>query len=392
MWTVWPSRWFTNAKTAFVIGALGFILALWMASYDAWQNFQQTTLWNVRISETKGCFPKMRSRGRVIFVKEWNILRYATDKLIIANIKTGSWSHMSYCRFCCTLAQTVFWFFLKVWQFLLKLEIRGEFNKFVELGIFLYNSRFLFSFLCSVNLCQLNDNSRSVNTYIFCSYYLFENLYPQAKMESQNIEFRAVIKFLTKEGAKAKEIHRPMADLYGDSSPKYSTVAKWSAEFKRGQDSLEDDPRPGRPADFISQEMIHRVERLVLNNRWIKVAKLASECGISNGRVYTIIHEYLGMSKVSARWVHRNLDMQDHQQRVESSQELLEVYKANPEDFHTRLVTGDETLLHHWDSDTKKESIQWKHPGSPPPKKFCTQPSASKVMAMVFWDSKGLYW
>ena len=82
--------------------------------------------------------------------------------------------------------------------------------------------------------------------------------------------------------------------------------------------------------------------------------------------------------------------MQDRQQRVESSQELLEVYSANPEDFHTHLVTGDETWLHHWDPDTKKESMQWKRPGSPPPKKFCTQPSASKVMAMVFWDSKGI--
>ena len=89
----------------------------------------------------------------------------------------------------------------------------------------------------------MNDNSRSVNTYIFWSYFLFENLYPLVKkMESQNIEFRAVIKFLTKEGAKAKDV----ADVYGDSSPKYSTVAKWSAEFKRGRDSLEDDPRPGR--------------------------------------------------------------------------------------------------------------------------------------------------
>ena len=191
--------------------------------------------------------------------------------------------------------------------------------------------------------------------YIFCSYFLFENLYPKAKMESQNIEFRAVIKFLTKEGAKAKETHRRMADVNNDSSPKYSTVAKWSAEFKRGRDSLEDDPRPGHPADVISQEMIDRVERLVLNNRRIKVAELASECGISNGSVYTIIHEHLGMSKVSARWVPRNLNMQDRQQRVESSQELLEVYNANPEDFHTRLVTGDETWLHHWDPDTKQE-------------------------------------
>ena len=66
-------------------------------------------------------------------------------------------------------------------------------------------------------------------------------------MESQNIEFRAVIKFLTKEGAKAKEIHRRMLDVYGDSSPKYSTVAKWSAEFKRGRDSLEDDPNARSP-------------------------------------------------------------------------------------------------------------------------------------------------
>ena len=141
---------------------------------------------------------------------------------------------------------------------------------------------------------------------------------------------------------------------YYHSSPKYSTVAKLSAEFKHGQDSLEDDPRPGRPADVISQEMIDHVERLELNNRRIKVAKLASECGISNGSVYTIIHEHLGMSKVSARWVPRNLNMQDHQQRVESSKELLEVYNANPEDFHTRLVTGDETWLHHWTHILKK--------------------------------------
>ena len=37
--------------------------------------------------------------------------------------------------------------------------------------------------------------------------------------------------------------------------------------------------------------------------------------------------------------------MQDRQQSVESSQELLEVYNATPEDFHTRLVTGVETWL-----------------------------------------------
>ena len=41
-----------------------------------------------------------------------------------------------------------------------------------------------------------------------------------AKMEYQNIEFRAV----TKEGANAKEINWCMADVFGDSSTKYSKV------------------------------------------------------------------------------------------------------------------------------------------------------------------------
>ena len=45
-------------------------------------------------------------------------------------------------------------------------------------------------------------------------------------MDSQNIEFIAVIKFLTKEGAKAKEIHRHMADVYGDSSPQWQVVSR----------------------------------------------------------------------------------------------------------------------------------------------------------------------
>ena len=127
-----------------------------------------------------------------------------------------------------------------------------------------------------------------------------------------------------------------------------------------------------------------------MNDRRIRIDDIARECDISHGSVYTVIHEHLGMSKVSARWVPRNLNVQDRFQRLQSSRELLGIYNDNPESFHLRLVTGDETWIHHWDPETKKESMQWKHPGSPPPKKFKTQPSAGKVMATVFWDSKGV--
>ena len=162
-------------------------------------------------------------------------------------------------------------------------------------------------------------------------------------MENKNIEFRAVIRFLTKEGTNATEIHKLMTGVYGDSSPAYSTVAKWAGEFKHGRSSLEDDPRSDRPADVITKEMVASVGTLIMNDRRIKIDDIASECKISNGSVSTIIHENLGMSKVSARWVPRNLNVHDRLQRLQSSRELLGVYEENPESFHACLMTGDET-------------------------------------------------
>jgi hypothetical protein len=53
-------------------------------------------------------------------------------------------------------------------------------------------------------------------------------------------------------------------------------------------------------------------------------------------------------------------------------------------------VTGDETWVHHYDPETKQESMQWTHQGSPPPKKFKVQKSAGKIMATVFWDIEGI--
>lgn len=117
----------------------------------------------------------------------------------------------------------------------------------------------------------------------------------------------------------------------------------------------------------------------------MKVSELAVEFQISVGSIEQIIHDHLGMSKVSVRWVPRNLSTQDRHQRTESCKELVALYNEDEARFISRLVTGDETWIHHWDPETKLESMQWKHPGSPPPKKFRTQPSAGKVMATIFW-------
>ncbi|GFO06143.1 histone-lysine N-methyltransferase SETMAR [Plakobranchus ocellatus] len=54
------------------------------------------------------------------------------------------------------------------------------------------------------------------------------------------------------------------------------------------------------------------------------------------------------------------------------------------------LITGDETWLHLSTPETKRDSMTWKHPSSLVTKKFKVQQLATKVMASVFWDSRGM--
>jgi transposase len=61
------------------------------------------------------------------------------------------------------------------------------------------------------------------------------------------VENRAVIKFFVKEGLMPNEIHSKFIKVYGNSSPSFSTVKKWAAEFKRGHTGLEYNPREGCP-------------------------------------------------------------------------------------------------------------------------------------------------
>jgi len=57
-------------------------------------------------------------------------------------------------------------------------------------------------------------------------------------LKMDNIVYRAVMKFFVIEGLTPNEIHSKFIKVYGDSSPSFSTIKKWAAEFKCGRTSL----------------------------------------------------------------------------------------------------------------------------------------------------------
>ena len=48
----------------------------------------------------------------------------------------------------------------------------------------------------------------------------------------------------------------------------------------------------------------------------------------------------------------------------------------------------DETWLYHYDSETKQQSMEWRHSGTPRPKLSRVQKSAGKVLAWIFLGSR----
>ena len=203
---------------------------------------------------------------------------------------------------------------------------------------------------------------------------------------SSKVEHRAVIRYLYLKG---KVIHGELAAVNGSSAPSYAQVKFWVGEFKRGITFLEDEPRSGRPLDATDEEMYKKVRDLVYSDRRIQVEEIAQALGISHGSVSTILHDRLGMRKLTARWVPKSLSDEQMATRASVCSTLFKRFRSK-DDFLLRLVTVDKTWVRHNEPENKAQSRQWVGPGSPRPKKFQTQPSAGKVMATVFWDAKGV--
>ena len=68
---------------------------------------------------------------------------------------------------------------------------------------------------------------------------------------------------------------------------------------------------------------------------------------------------------------------------------MAELIKSDPAVLDA-LVTCDESKIYCYDPETKRQSSQWKHSGSPRPKKARQSKSTHKLLMIPFFDSTGL--
>jgi len=189
------------------------------------------------------------------------------------------------------------------------------------------------------------------------------------------------------QGKAPKEIHAILTETLGEHAPTYA-VKNRVAQFKRDDFSNYDAPRPGRTKTVTTPEIIDQIHELILEDRRISAKSVAGQLGISRERAGSIIYEDFDMRKLSAKWVPKCQNADQKRQRCQSSEQLLEFFRRDPNDFLSRLVTMDETWLYHYDPETKQQSMDWRHSGSPRPKKIPSPKIRWKSSRLDFWGSK----
>ena len=75
--------------------------------------------------------------------------------------------------------------------------------------------------------------------------------------------------------------------------------------------------------------MIDKIYDIVLNDRRLKVREISETVKFSVERVWHILHECLGMRKLSARWVSRLLTANYKRVRVVASEQCLGLFQSN---------------------------------------------------------------
>ena len=187
----------------------------------------------------------------------------------------------------------------------------------------------------------------------------------------------------------ATETYGMLQTAFGASCMNRASVFEWHKKFKEGRESVRDNERCGRSKEVNTPDLIGQIKNCMDKDRHVSTETISAQFDVSLGTVHTIIREELKMRKICAQFVPRVLREDQKERRCHDSREIVELINSDPSVFDA-LVTCDESWIYCYEPETKRQSSQWKHAGSPRPKKARQSKSTHKLLMIPFFDSTGM--
>ena len=192
------------------------------------------------------------------------------------------------------------------------------------------------------------------------------------------LEERYARQFCFKLGKNATEAYGILQTAFWQSCMNRASVFEWHKRFKEGREYLRDDERCGRSKEVRTPELIGQIKNFMDKDCHVSLETISAQFDVSVETVHTIIRKELKMRKICAKFVPR-VPREDQKERLyHDSREMVELIKSNP-------VVLD-ALVTCYDPETKRQSSQWKHAGSPRSKKARQSKSTRKLLIPFFWQ------
>ena len=197
------------------------------------------------------------------------------------------------------------------------------------------------------------------------------------------LEERYVIQLCFKLGKNTSETYGMLQTAFRPSCMNRASVFEWHKRFKEGRESVRDDERCGRSKEVNTRELIGQIKDFMDKDRRVSIKTISAQFDVNVGTVHTIILEKLKMQKICVKFVPRVLREDQKERRCHDSREMVELINSDPAVLDA-LVTCGESWIYCYDPETKRQSSQWKHAGSPRPKKVRRSKSTHKLLIISF--------
>ncbi|CAK9811861.1 Mariner Mos1 transposase [Anthophora quadrimaculata] len=204
-----------------------------------------------------------------------------------------------------------------------------------------------------------------------------------------SVEQRVCLKFCVANDISCSESLRMLQKAFGDSALSKTRAYEWYKQFKNGRTAIDDLSRAGRPSTANTEENVAKAKEIVLKNRRTSLRELASELSIAYGTAQQILVDTLGMRRVAARLVPKDLNFVQKHHRKTVAADLISEARNDPT-FMKRIITGDETWVYQYDMETSQQSSEWRLENEPKPKKPRQSRSKVKILLTVFFDFRGV--
>ncbi|GLG99328.1 Mariner Mos1 transposase [Gryllus bimaculatus] len=162
-------------------------------------------------------------------------------------------------------------------------------------------------------------------------------------------ESRAALRYNFARGLNVNQCFEETTLALGDVFSHHTTIFRWFRDFQRGNFSLEDAQRAGRPRTSVMKKNIAAVRKMLDEDRRVTYKRIENTLYLNAPAIHSILHDHLQVKKLCCLWVPHTLTEEQMTRRETWCREMLKRFSKDRFRYVNSIVTSDETWVYYYD-------------------------------------------